>query len=164
MKAIRPWPLIIFALFAGVFGWIANALAVNAGYPALRFPWSALVTMGLIAAVTFGLGFAVWRSRTGKSREPIDPLLAARVLVLGQASAHAGAIIAGWHVGIIAGLGRAFAQGGSESTRGAVAALIGGLVLIAVGIIVEYFCRIPPEEGDSLDSQLPPGQPEPRQL
>ncbi|MCB4208898.1 DUF3180 domain-containing protein [Arthrobacter sp. UM1] len=153
MKAIRPWPLVAFAFVAGILGWIANALAANAGFPSVRFPWSALVTMGVMCAVSLGFGFAVWRSRTGRARQPIDPLVAARTLVLGQACAHAGALIAGWHTGVLAGLGRSLGEGGSDSVNACVSVIVGGLIMIGVGIAVEFFCRIPPEEGDPSEPQ-----------
>jgi hypothetical protein len=157
MKAIRPVPLIIFAVVAGAAGWALNTLAMGAGWAALRFPWTALFSMALLCVVTLGLGIAVWRSRTGKAAAPIDPILAARTLVLGQACAHVGALITGWHAGILLGMVPAWTQaGGSDTVSASLASALGGLVMVACGIAVEYFCRIPPEEGDGVEPQPQP--------
>ena len=68
-------------------------------------PATALVTMGVIVALTLVLGIRVlrWRNSTEQQRKkriPLNPILAARTLVLAQACAYAGTVLLGWHAGI----------------------------------------------------------------
>ncbi|GAA1351946.1 DUF3180 domain-containing protein [Falsarthrobacter nasiphocae] len=151
MKAIRPLPLVAFAVVAGVVGWFVNVMVAREGWPAIRFPWSAALTMGVLCLVAVGFGWGVYRTRTGKAPRAVEPLVAARVLVLGQACAHAGAVVAGWHAGVLAASGLAAGAGMSQTVVASLVMTGCGLALVGCGILVEYFCRIPPDEGEGLE-------------
>jgi hypothetical protein len=119
-------------------------------------PVTALATMGIIVAITLILGIRVlrWRNSTkpnstGK-KTVLDPLLAARTLVLAQACAYAGTVLLGWHVGIFLDQLRIWSlRSNLGITWLALAMAGGGLVMIIVGLLVERFCRIPPEDSDT---------------
>jgi hypothetical protein len=114
-------------------------------------PVTALATMAVIVAITLILGIRVlrWRNST-KRKKALDPILAARTLVLAQACAYAGTVLLGWHVGIFLDQLRI---GNLRSDQGitwvAIAVAGGGLVMIVVGLLVERFCRIPPEDTET---------------
>jgi len=119
-------------------------------------PSTALATMGVIVVITLILGIRIlrWRnshqpnSKTKKTQ--LDPLLAARTLVLAQACAYAGTVLLGWHVGIFLDQLRIWSLRSDQGiTWLALAMAGGGLVMIVVGLLVEWFCRIPPEDGDT---------------
>ena len=80
----------------------------------------------------------------------LNPILAAWTLVLAQACAYTGSVLLGWHAGIFVDQLRLWNLRSDQTiTWLAVAMAGGGLVMIVVGLMVERFCRIPPEDGDA---------------
>lgn len=85
--------------------------------------------------------------RGSASKTALNPLLAARTVVLAQACAYAGTVLLGWHVGIFLDQLRVWSLGvGAGIVWVALAMAGGGLAMMAVGLLVEWFCRIPPED------------------
>ncbi|MDY6054652.1 DUF3180 domain-containing protein [Micrococcus sp.] len=138
----RPLVVLLVAAAAGVAAAL-TAPALGAGTPVVGL--SGLVTVAAVAVLSLALG---WRVRQDRARPParrMDPLAAARTLVLGQAAGFAGAALAGWHAG--AAVPVALRAGLEAPTvREALVMAAGSLVLLAVGALVERWCRIPPEE------------------
>jgi hypothetical protein len=114
-------------------------------------PVSAAVGVVILAfsAVLFMLGRSVRRYVLGK-RPVINPLRAFRIFVLAKASVVAGALQLGFFAAYAAALVTSFPDV-PEARRQATAALLTALacgVLVVVGLVVEWFCRVPPPEGD----------------
>ncbi|WP_028267987.1 DUF3180 domain-containing protein [Arthrobacter sp. MA-N2] len=147
MKAMRPILLAIITVVLAIVGWLASVLTTRYSMATPVLPPSALVTMGVIAALTLIMGIRVLRWRNGKKKTMLNPILAARTLLLAQACAYAGTVLLGWHVGIVLEQLRLW---NLRSDQGIFwLALImggGGLVMTIVGLVVERFCRIPPED------------------
>lgn len=146
MRTIRPAWLVGVTIVLAVAGVVATELSSRASMALPVLPLSSLITMGLIGLVCLILGLKVRRWRDGKRDKVLDPLLAARTLVLAQACAYAGAVLLGWHLGIL------LDQVPTISLRGdlgiiwrIVAMMGGGLVMVAVGVVVERFCKLPPD-------------------
>lgn len=151
MKPINPLLLLAIGLVLTVAGWLATVLANRYSVATPVLPPTALVTMGVIVALTLVLGIRVlrWRNST-KKKIMLNPILAARTLVLAQACAYAGTVLLGWHAGILLDQLRIWSLRSDQSiTWLALAMTGGGLVMIIVGLLVERFCRIPPEDGDA---------------
>ncbi|OMH25442.1 hypothetical protein BKD30_05975 [Tersicoccus phoenicis] len=150
MIGLRVRPLLVVAVVAAMIGWLVDVLVTRAGGPTPVLPLSSLFTVLLLVAITLGLGLHVLRWRQGKSRRMINPLLAARALVLAQATAYTGAVLGGWHVGVvIEQLGLLALRSDQSLLWFAVAQVAGGAVMVGTGVLVEYFCRIPPEDGEN---------------
>ncbi|BCT74472.1 hypothetical protein SCMU_03140 [Sinomonas cyclohexanicum] len=149
MKPLKPWALVLVAIVVGLVGVAANSLAMRASAATPVLPISALGSMAVIAVVTLVLGIRVLRWRTGHRTHMLDPIFAARTLVLAHACAYAGAVLLGWHGGVIADQVPFLAtRAGTPLVETALFMILGGVVMVAIGFIVERFCRIPPEEGD----------------
>jgi hypothetical protein len=151
MSTIRPLWLLMICLGAALAGWAAQLLTSANGLPAPVLHWTSLITMGAGVLITLGFGLRVRRYQQGKLKRMLDPLQAARTLVLAQATAYAGALIAGWHAGILMDL---LAASGLRS-----AAAMSSLVMIAasafmviVGWVVEQFCKLPPDDPSAPDA------------
>lgn len=140
------WLTIVIAV-AAIGGWIAQRIASGAGVGAPVLHWTSLITMAAVSVLAFVLGFRVLRYRQGKATVPIDPILAARTLVLAQAGAYGGAVIGGWHLGILLDLMGAGSTG-SASLVSCIVMMVGALVMVIVGFVVERFCKLPPEDMD----------------
>lgn len=160
MMRLRVRPLVLVAVVAAAVGWLADVLITRAGGPTPVLPLSSLLTVLLLVAITLGLGLHVLRWRQGRANRMINPLLAARTLVLAQATAYTGAVLGGWHVGVVLEQLSLIALRSDQSMLwSAVAQIAGGAVMIGVGVLVEYFCRIPPEDGESTTSSKDGPQP-----
>jgi hypothetical protein len=164
---MRPVPrrdLVVVALGLGVAGW----LLVRALYGDLPgFHWWQPLPLLLLAAAE-ALGARSLRARLGADRErrraaragesvaltpgqrvdqPVEPMLVARLAVLAQASAWAGAGFTGlWGGALVfaAGqVGRLAAAPGDALAAGLGVAC--SLALVAAALVLEHACRIPDE-------------------
>jgi hypothetical protein len=154
MKPINPWLLLVIGAGVALAGYFATVLTTRYGLSTPVLPLTGLVTMGVIVLLTLVLGIRVLRWRNGKKKKMLNPILAAWTLVLAQACAYTGSVLLGWHAGIFLDQLRLW---NLRSTQGltwqALAMAGGGLIMVVVGLVVERFCRIPPEDGDTEGSQ-----------
>lgn len=165
MKPINPLRLILIGVILAVAGWSGTVITSRYGMATPVLPATALATMGVIVAITLILGIRVLRWRNSvkpnstAKKTVLDPLLAARTLVLAQACAYAGTVLLGWHVGIFLDQLRIWSfRSNQDITWLALGMAGGGLVMIIVGLVVERFCRIPPEDGDTKGVDGKPGR------
>ncbi|HEY1158559.1 MULTISPECIES: DUF3180 domain-containing protein [Micrococcaceae] len=155
MKPINPLRLLLIGVILAIAGWSATVVTSRYSIATPVLPATALATMGVIVIITLILGIRILRWRNSHKpnstakKTQLDPLLAARTLVLAQACAYAGTVLLGWHVGIFLDQLRIWSMRSDQGiTWLALAMAGGGLVMIVVGLIVERFCKIPPEDGD----------------
>lgn len=144
-----PWPRLV--LLAGVVAAVSATLLhtlEGRGVILVAPPVLAALVMLGIAAVIARLGWNVRQYVRGK-RPGLDPLLAARTVVLATAAAYTGAILTGWYSGhvlvVLSRLGhpplRDFAVQAGVCALGAVA-------LAVVGLVAERWCEVPPPDDD----------------
>ncbi len=149
MRTIRPAWLVAVAVATAAVGWLVTELTSRASMALPVLPMSSLITMGLIVVVCLILGLKVRRWRDGNRNKHLDPLLAARTVVLAQACAYAGAVLFGWHAGIMLDQLPTISMRADLSVIWQIVALLaGGLVMVVAGIMVERFCKLPPEDSD----------------
>jgi len=149
MKLTSPLVLFIIVLAVGVLGWLAALLTTRYSLNTPVLPLNGLITMGVIVVLTLVLGVRVLRWRNGNKKKMLNPILAAWTLVLAQACAYTGSVLLGWHAGIFIDQLRLWNLRSDQTLAWqAVAMAGGGLVMIVVGLVVERFCRIPPEDGE----------------
>ena len=147
MNSIRFSWLLGIGIASGVLGWVVNFWAGRNGYPAPVLHLSSLLTVAMIITVTLVFGVRVLRWRNGRRDRELNPILAARTLILAQATAYAGALSLGWHAGILIDQVSLLAvRDALGLVWGTLALMIGGIVMVVVGLVVENFCRIPPED------------------
>ncbi|MDR2255672.1 MAG: DUF3180 domain-containing protein [Arthrobacter sp.] len=145
MSQLRLLFLAILAVVAGLLGDITSMLAAARGWPVPVMHWVSLVTLLAVAAGVVIGGVRVYRTRNRTAKRALSPLVAFRVLLLAQAAAYAGAALGGWHAGVLVDLvaGGGFGSGASWA---ALIQVIGGVVLVIVGFVVQAWCKIPPED------------------
>lgn len=160
MKAMRPLVLVIIAVVLAAAGWLTAIATTRYGLATPVLPASALVTMSGIAVITLIMGIRVLRWRNGKKKSMLNPILAARTLILAQACAYVGTVLLGWHAGIMVEQLRIWNLRSDQPILWL--ALImggGGLLMVIVGLVVERFCRIPPEDLEGGENAGPrPGE------
>ncbi len=116
-----------------------------------QVPWLVVAVELVLAAVVLWMGWAVRQYQRGK-RPTLDGIRAARTAVLAKAACYTGALLTGWYGGqSVAYLLDVGTPGKGSRAAAAAIAAGGALVLAGVGLLVEWFCRIPPpsdEEGE----------------
>lgn len=159
MSTIRTRWLILIATFSALAGYLLSLAGTVFGWPTPVLPLSSLFTMAVIAGFTLFLGIRVLRWRQGKRERQLNMILAARTLVLAHACAYAGSLLLGWHVGVLVDQVPLWTFR-SDHTIGltSLAMTGGGLVMIVIGLVVERFCRIPPEDNEESDGGQPKGE------
>ncbi|MEQ4519930.1 DUF3180 domain-containing protein [Pseudarthrobacter sp. B907] len=150
MKLTNPLVLLVIGVGLAAAGWFATLMAGRYSLATPVLPLTGLVTMGVIVVLTLVLGIRVLRWRNGKKKKMLNPILAAWTLVLAQACAYTGAMLLGWHAGIFLDQLRLWnVRSGQAITWQTLIMAGGALVMIVVGLVVERFCRIPPEDGEA---------------
>ncbi|MDT0348011.1 DUF3180 domain-containing protein [Pseudonocardia charpentierae] len=150
---IRPRDLVVTALVVAV----VVHLLVRLTYGSLpAFPLSAglpLAVLGLAEAIGGSALRSRIRDRSGA--RPVQPLVAARAVLVARASALAGAVMTGVWAGLLAYVaprsGDVAAAAGD--TTAAALGVVGALVLVGGGLWLQHCCRTPddpegPEDAD----------------
>jgi len=150
---IRPRDLVVTALVVAV----VVHLLVRLSYGSLpAFPLSAglpLAVLGLAEAIGGSALRSRIRDRSGA--RPVQPLVAARAVLVARASALAGAVMTGVWAGLLAYVaprsGDVAAAAGD--TTAAALCVVGALVLVGGGLWLQHCCRTPddpegPEDAD----------------
>lgn len=144
-----PWSRLVWiAVVAANVAYLALRVAESRGATLAAVPLLASFVVLVIGGVVVGLGRTV-RQYTRGDRRRIDPLLAARTVVLATASAYTGALLSGWYAGqVLLVLGDLELPARRELALSAGFALLCTVALAVVGLVVERWCEIPPDEGE----------------
>ncbi|MEV6108949.1 DUF3180 domain-containing protein [Streptomyces sp. NPDC051940] len=154
MRQMRIGVLAGLFLAAGVLAWAGARLWDTVGtLPSV--PVAAPVVLGVIATVLFATALSM-RARLAAQRQReqdakgVDPLMAARAVVLGQASAYVSALVAGMYGGfglflVIDGLDYATRR---QQAVYALLAVIAGWLVIGAALFLERVLKLPDDEND----------------
>lgn len=144
----------LLALAAGVAGagWLALMLWSSGGRELPTVPWSAPGVILVLAAVVLALGWPVRRWTHGHRDRPLDPLRAARTVVLAKASQYSGALLTGWYAAqVLVLLPTADVAARRALLVRAGVSVLSAVLLWVVGWLVERWCRV-----DLTDDDVPP--------
>jgi len=148
VKPTRPRDLLAVALVAAVVG----NLLIRLTYGSLPgFPLLAGATFGLLGAAEAIAGNGLRaRIRRRPGTRPVQPLVAARAVLVAKASSLAGAIMAGVWAGLLAHVLPRAAEvtaAASDSVSGVIG-LVSALGLVGGALWLEYCCRTPDDPRD----------------
>lgn len=146
MQRTTPGTLVLWATAGTVLGVFVDVLLESQGLALPGQPWFAIIGMLVLAAVLLVLGYPIKRWNDGDRTREIDPLQAARVAVMAKASALTGAGLAGWYVGNAAYYFLSAPGIRNDLAAGMLLAMVAAAALMIVGIIVEIFCTLPPQD------------------
>ncbi len=124
-----------------------------------RPPWFAGVLLVVMAGLVLWAARPVRRYLQGRATVPLDPIVAARTVVLAQAAALTGAAAAGWFLGQLAVVVGDLSLIANQSRILPFAVLfLAALALAVAGMVAQHWCRIePPDERDSPSREEPGG-------
>ncbi len=148
MTTTTPKALAVAAIFGALAGWlvvvVANALDLVPPY----VPWTAPAALVVSAALVGALAWST-HQRIQVRKERVEPERAVAFLVLGKASALAGAVIAGGYLAFaLMFVGRWDAAGPRERVIRALVAVVVAVGLSIAGLLLERACRVPGGEDD----------------
>jgi hypothetical protein len=148
MKPTTPGLPIGLAIAGAVLAYLLEVGLVAAGRATLVPPPTFPVSLVVIAAVVVALGWPIRQTLHGKRTARLDPFRAMRVVLLAKASALVGALLGGASLGVVAHLlSRPVAPSGTDIGL-TVFSIVASLAALAAGLIVEQWCRIPPDDRD----------------
>ena len=156
MKPTRPRDLFAVALVTAVLVALLMRL-VYSSMPA--FPLLSGATLGVLGAAEAIAGTMLRaRIRHRPGTRPVEPLVAARAVLVAKASALAGAIMAGVWGGLLAHVLPRASQvtAAASDSLSAGVGLLCALALVAGALWLEHCCRAPDEPGDEPGRQ--PGE------
>ncbi len=138
----------VLGIAVAVLGWAGLRIWTRSGGTYVPLPWTAVVGTAMLAVAVVAAGLPVRRWMSGRRDRPLDPLVAARTVVLAKAAAYGGALLAGWYAAqalvILPDLV------GTRRTRFvlAVAATLAAVGVCVAGFVVQRWCRVPPDDGE----------------
>lgn len=145
MKRTTATPVIALLVIGLAIGFLAEISAASAGVPVFVPPLSLPITLVVIAVIVVTLAWPIRKATKGAAR-PVNPFVAMRVAVLAKSASLSGSLLFGSGAGILLYLLTRTVMAPSESLWLTVAAAVGGVVLLAGGLVAEHFCTLPPDD------------------
>lgn len=139
-------------MFGGLAGWLIVLTANAFDLVPPRVPWSAPVGMVLITALVAALAYTT-HQRIQVRKQRIEPQRAVAFLVLGKASALAGAVVAGGYLAFaVMFVSRFDAATPRERVIRAAVAAVAAVALMIAGLLLERSCKVPRDDDDDEDA------------
>ncbi|WP_432536544.1 DUF3180 domain-containing protein [Kineococcus arenarius] len=147
MRPTRPGVLLAVGFLAAVLSWSGLRAWTATGAVEPLLLWRTTLTIALLAVAVFGLGWPVRQWVRGDRARRIDALRAARTAVLAKAACVAGALLSGLSAGFaVHYLPTLDIAARREQFLVALADLVVSVALLVAGLVVERYCRVPPED------------------
>jgi H+/Cl- antiporter ClcA len=144
--------LVVAAVFGGLSGWLVVVIANAFDLIPPEVPWTAPIGLILVAALVGALAYAT-HQRIQVRRERIEPQRAVALLVLGKASALAGALVAGGYFAFaLMFLTRLDAAAPRDRVIRSAVAIVAGVALCIMGLLLERACKVPTEPDEDADA------------
>ena len=153
MKQLRLKVLAGLFLVAGILSWGAARLWDAVGtLPSV--PIAAPIVLAVIAAVLTATALSIRaRLKAQRDRRPgakgVEPLMAARAVVFGQASALVAALVAGMYGGTgVFLLGSLDVPARRDQALYAAFSVVAGIAVIAAALFLERVCKLPEDDDE----------------
>jgi len=146
---VRARVALLVAVVVGLASWLLWMLVSGQGSLVPRPSWLAAVLLVAMAAFVVGFAWPVRAYLAGSSTRRLDPLRAARVVVLAQAATLTGAAATGWYAGQLAVVASDLSLVANEDRLWRLAILVGAaLALCIAGLLAQRWCRVDPRDDD----------------
>ncbi|HEX8509390.1 MAG TPA: DUF3180 domain-containing protein [Propionibacteriaceae bacterium] len=144
------------ALLGALAGWLVVVATSALDVAAPQVPWTAPVGLVLIGVLVGVLAYST-HQRLQVRRARMPPERAVAFLVLGKASALAGAVVAGGYLAYaLLFLPRFDAEAPRERVIRSTVAVVAGIGLTVAGLLLERACKVPGSDSDDEDlTELP---------
>jgi hypothetical protein len=144
-RGLRWSQLAGIVLVVGLLSWLGWRLYLDRGHLLGQVSWVSSVLLLAMAALVIAAGLPVRRFLRGEARKTLNPVRAARTLVLAQAAALTGAGLVGWYAAQAALALADLTLPGYRSVLGQLVAVgLSALVLMVAGMLTQRMCRVDP--------------------
>ncbi|MCX5091950.1 DUF3180 domain-containing protein [Streptomyces sp. NBC_00365] len=160
MKQLRIRTLAAVFVVAGVLSWAGARLWDSVG-TLPRVPLAAPIVLALIAVVLLSTALSLRaRLKAQRERRPgakgVDPLMAARAVVFGQASALVAALVAGMYGGTGAFLLESLdVPARRDQAIYAGFSVLAGIAVITAAFFLERVCKLPEDDNNEHGGAAP---------
>lgn len=135
--------LVVGAVFGALAGWLVVVVTNALDLVPPQVPWTTPVVLLLITALVGGLAYTTHQQLQVR-RQRMPPERAVAFLVLGKASALAGAVVAGGYFAYaLLFLARFDAEAPRERVIRSAVAVVAGITLTVAGLRLERACKVP---------------------
>jgi hypothetical protein len=155
MKRTRVSTLVLLVIIGGLMGGLVEVALAASGRAIIIPPLTLPIALAAIGVIIILLAIPIRRLTKGKTKAPIDPYYALRVVMLAKACSISGSLVVGLSIGMIIYLLTRLALPGVGSIGLAIASLVGAAILLAAGLIAEFMCTIPPSDPDDDSGKKP---------
>ncbi|KGM08747.1 DUF3180 domain-containing protein [Cellulomonas bogoriensis] len=143
--------LLLLAAGVGFVSSLGLRVVESRGGTVLPVPMLSVAVLLGIAVVVLVLGWGVRQYARGRKPD-LDPLLAARTLVLATAAAYTGALLTGWYgAHVLLTLGDLGIEARRALAVSAGVTTLGALGLATAGLVVERWCEVRPGDDEGPD-------------
>jgi hypothetical protein len=160
MGPTRISTLVVAALASAAVAWLLISSLYYSGIP--RLPWLPVVTLaGLAVLEAYAAINTRGRIERKPGRDPVNPLMVARFVVLAKASALAASIFAGFYAGLTGWLFVETTRAALDDRPAAGGGLLASLALVGAALWLERSCRVPERPDDEREQdprESRPGQ------
>ena len=148
-KEIRVQTLVLVAAVTGIVGFGVFSLITRNGTLVPRPSLLSGVLLVAMGGLVLWLARPVRRYLQGRATTSLDPLRAARTVVLAQAAALTGSAAAGWYAGQLAVVLTDLSLDANQNRLLPLGALVvAGVALAAAGLVAQRWCRVDPRDED----------------
>ncbi|MCX3063256.1 DUF3180 domain-containing protein [Streptomyces beihaiensis] len=153
MKQLRVRTLFGVFVVAGVLSWAGARLWDSLG-TLPRVPLAAPIVLAVIAVILMATALSIRaRLRAQRERQPdakgVDPMVAARAVVFGQASALVASLVAGMYGGTgVFLLGYLDVPPRRDQAIYAGFSVLAGIAVVAAALFLERVCKLPDDDDD----------------
>ncbi|MGN9813336.1 DUF3180 domain-containing protein [Micromonospora sp. BQ11] len=160
MGPTRASTLVVAGLAAAAVAWLLISVLYYDYLPDL--PWLPVVILAALAVLeAYAAVNTRGRIERKPGRDPVNPLLVARFVVLAKASSLAAAIFAGFYGGLAAWLFLESTEAAVDDRPTALGGMLAALALVAAALWLERSCRVPerPDDEREADERESPSGP-----
>jgi hypothetical protein len=155
MTRTRATPLIGLGVLGLVLGFLLEFGSEALGGALIIPPVSLPLTLIAVGAIIVGFSLPIRRAVTGKSKTPVDPFQALRIVALARASSRVGALLTGVTLGALLYFTTRPVLPGVGSMWLTIGSCVGAALLMAAGLIAEYLCTLPKDDDDDAPGAPP---------
>ena len=154
---LRVQTLGLVAALIGLLSFGVFQLLARGGDLVPRPPVLAGVLLVVMGGLVLWLARPVRQYLRGLATKPLDPLRAARTVVLAHAAALTGAAAAGWYAGQLAVVLTGLDLVANQARILPLGLLVlAGVALAVAGLVAQRWCRIEPRDDDDRDARAEP--------
>lgn len=144
------WIVLLFAAVGFGIGYTVEIALSASGNAPLVPPFSLPATLLTVSLILLGFALSLRRSITGANKKQVNPFTAVRIVAAAKASILSGALFGGFSLGILLYFSLRTVPPQPGSWWPVIATALASLVQLAIGVLSEYLCRVPPTDTDDL--------------